>query len=92
MATLTPTTYTIKPGDYLSKIAPQFGITWRELYEANKAVIGANPNKIYPGQVLTIPTRAGVSPSLTIPGISAPTTTKTTTPAVLSSQVEEATK
>ena len=53
-----PTTYKIQEGDYLSKIAPQFGITWEALYEANKAIIGADPNKIYPGQVLTIPTIA----------------------------------
>jgi nucleoid-associated protein YgaU len=28
---------------------------WMMIYEANKAVIGDNPNKIRPGQVLKIP-------------------------------------
>lgn len=28
---------------------------WMIIYEANKAVIGDNPNKIRPGQVLKIP-------------------------------------
>jgi V8-like Glu-specific endopeptidase len=50
--------YVVKPGDYLSKIAgayygnPQL---WPRIYNANKAVIGPNPDLIHPGQVLTIP-------------------------------------
>ena len=50
-----PKTYTVKRGDSLSLIAKKLGITsWRTLYDANKSVIGANPNRIYPGQVLTV--------------------------------------
>ena len=51
-------TYTVKPGDNLSKLAKQFygtGADWKKLYEANKDVIGGNPNLIYPGQTFTIP-------------------------------------
>lgn len=50
--------YTVVSGDSLWKIAKQFygdGSRWGAIYEANKAVIGGNPNLIYPGQVLTIP-------------------------------------
>jgi len=51
-----PRTYTIRPGDTLSGIAARFGIAdWRKLYQANKGVIGSDPNLILPGQVLTIP-------------------------------------
>ena len=48
-------TYEVKSGDSLSKIGAHFGIKWQDIYEANKAVIGDNPDKIFPGQILTIP-------------------------------------
>jgi nucleoid-associated protein YgaU len=31
------------------------GNQWKTIYEANRAVIGSNPDLIKPGQVLTIP-------------------------------------
>ena len=51
-------TYTVKSGDSLWKIAKQLygsGADWKKIYEANKDVIGSNPNLIYPGQTFTIP-------------------------------------
>ncbi|MCI0456703.1 MAG: LysM peptidoglycan-binding domain-containing protein [Gemmataceae bacterium] len=52
------TTYVVVSGDWLSKIAQRFygdpGL-WPRIYQANKAVIGPDPNKIYPGQELVIP-------------------------------------
>ena len=51
-------TYTVKSGDCLWKISSTYlgsGSKWNEIYEANKSVVGGNPNLIYPGQVLTIP-------------------------------------
>lgn len=51
-------TYTVKSGDSLWKIASSLlgsGSKWQKIYEANKSVIGGNPNLIRPGQVLTIP-------------------------------------
>lgn len=53
-----PGSYTVGKGDCLWKIAKQFygnGAKWQLIYEANKSVIGGNPNLIYPGQVLTVP-------------------------------------
>lgn len=46
------TTYTVKTGDTLSGIASRFGITANELAQLNNL---ANPNLIYPGQVLLLP-------------------------------------
>lgn len=51
-------TYKVKSGDCLWKIAQRFygsGSQYTKIYNANKKTIGSNPNKIYPGQVLTIP-------------------------------------
>ena len=51
-------TYTVKKGDCLWNIAKAFygsGSQWRKIYDANRGVIGGNPNLIYPGQVFTIP-------------------------------------
>lgn len=51
-------TYTIAKGDCLWVIAKKFygsGSQYPVIYNANKSVIGGNPNLIYPGQVLTIP-------------------------------------
>lgn len=51
------TTYTVKKGDSLSKIAKaHYGdaTQWRKIYEANKERI-KNPDLIQPGWVLTLP-------------------------------------
>jgi nucleoid-associated protein YgaU len=51
-----PRTYTVQPGDTLSGIAAAFGLDgWQRMYEANSGVIGGDPNRIYPGQVLVVP-------------------------------------
>ncbi len=49
--------YTVKKGDYLSKIAKEvYGIAnkYTVIFEANKPML-KDPNLIYPGQVLVIP-------------------------------------
>jgi nucleoid-associated protein YgaU len=49
-------TYTVKSGDSLSAIASRFGIRdWHTLYNANRQVVGSNPNLIHPGLRLKIP-------------------------------------
>lgn len=56
--TVQPKTYTVVKGDCLWNIAKKFygsGSQYTKIYNANKSVIGGNPNLIYPGQVLTIP-------------------------------------
>lgn len=53
-----PKTYTVVSGDSLWNIAKKFygnGAQYTTIYNANRGVIGGNPNLIYPGQVLTIP-------------------------------------
>lgn len=50
--------YTVVKGDCLWNISKKFygsGAKYSIIYNANKSVIGGNPNLIYPGQVLTIP-------------------------------------
>ncbi|MEU6807222.1 transglycosylase family protein [Streptomyces neyagawaensis] len=46
--------YTVRRGDTLSGIAARQGTTWRKIYAANKAVIGADPGLIVPGQRLDL--------------------------------------
>lgn len=56
------TTYTVKPGDCLWNIAKMFygnGASYTDIYNANKDVIGGDPNLIYAGQVLVIPGATG---------------------------------
>ena len=51
-------TYTVVGGDSLSKIAKHHygdAAKWHQIYEANKAIIGSNPDHIEVGQVLTLP-------------------------------------
>src|SRR2546421_10469572 len=59
MAQATPgSNYTVQPGDTLSSIAQQaYGDAnqWQKIYDANKQVIGNDPNLIRPGEVLSIP-------------------------------------
>lgn len=58
----TPSSYTVKAGDSLWKIAARVygdGDKWRTIYEKNKSVVGPNPNLIYPGQKLVIPSGNG---------------------------------
>ena len=50
-------TYTVKPGDTLEKIAAKVysnGSHWRTIYQANRNVL-KSPNRIYAGQKLVIP-------------------------------------
>ena len=47
-------TYTVQSGDSLSKIGSQYGVSWQKIFEANRDKLD-DPDKIQPGQELTIP-------------------------------------
>ncbi|MFF3721319.1 transglycosylase family protein [Streptomyces erythrochromogenes] len=51
-----PNPYVVGPGDSLSAIATEQRVEggWQALYETNRAVVGDNPNLIFPGQRLTM--------------------------------------
>jgi nucleoid-associated protein YgaU len=51
-----PVEYEVKKGDNLSKIGKQFGVSWKEIYEANKDQI-KDPDLIQPGWKLKIPSK-----------------------------------
>jgi LysM repeat protein len=50
--------YTIKPGDTLSGIAQEFGITVEDLVKLNNIT---DPNQIQAGQVLTVPAKGAAT-------------------------------
>lgn len=49
-------TYTVKAGDWLSKISKRYNMQggWERLYALNRGTIGNNPDLIFPGQVLRL--------------------------------------
>ena len=49
--------YEVVKGDNLSKIGKRFGVSWKEIYEANKTLI-KDPDLIQPGWKLKIPQKA----------------------------------
>ena len=55
-----PDEYLVSRGDFLARISGNVDVMgdptkWRQLYEANKDVVGEEPNLIYPYQILRIP-------------------------------------
>ena len=56
-------TYVVQPGDTLAGIAARFNVRggWPALYNANRPVIGPEPDVIDPGIVLVLPGRAAVT-------------------------------
>ena len=56
-------TYTVQPGDTLSGIAAAYNTTYQHLADINGI---ANPNLIYPGQVLTISGGGAPAPQQTV--------------------------
>ncbi|WP_328931725.1 MULTISPECIES: LysM peptidoglycan-binding domain-containing M23 family metallopeptidase [unclassified Streptomyces] len=54
------TTYSVKSGDYLSKIAEEQDVTggWKKIYQDNREAIGGNPSLIHPGLKLSLGEKA----------------------------------
>ena len=48
--------YEVKKGDNLTKIGKQYGVTWQDIYEANRDQI-KDPDMIQPGWKLKIPSK-----------------------------------
>lgn len=42
-------------GDTLARIAQAYGLRWQQVYDANRAVVGVDPDRIVAGQRLAIP-------------------------------------
>lgn len=57
--------YTVKPGDTMFQIAKRFNVSLQNLISANPQI--ANPNVIYPGQMICIP-GGGTNPGPQCPG------------------------
>jgi LysM repeat protein len=80
--------YTVKRGDTVAKIAAAHHQQWRELYQSNLSVIGSNPNRIYPGQVLAT---SGKAQEAAAPAaIPAPAEAPAAAPAAAPAQVQAA--
>jgi murein DD-endopeptidase MepM/ murein hydrolase activator NlpD len=56
-------TYTVRAGDYLSKIADEQHVSggWKKLYEDNRQAVGSDPSLIHPGLKLTLGKKAAES-------------------------------
>jgi LysM repeat protein len=57
-----PQTHVVQAGEFLSTIAPQYGVTVEEILAANDIT---DPNVIFPGQELIIPEPGSVPPTTT---------------------------
>jgi LysM repeat protein len=73
-----PVTWIVRPGETLSGIAAALGLRggWQALYAASQQAVGADPDVIRPGTVLTVPgtgasLRYAVAPGDTLSGIAA---------------------
>ncbi|WP_369231430.1 peptidoglycan DD-metalloendopeptidase family protein [Streptomyces sp. R21] len=56
-------TYSVRAGDYLSKIADEQNVTggWKKLYSDNRTAVGSDPSLIHPGLKLTIGKKAATA-------------------------------
>ncbi|NYI06000.1 VanW family protein [Allostreptomyces psammosilenae] len=63
--TVDGTTYTVRAGDTLSGIAAEQGVPggWPALYQANRDVVGSDPNLLRPGQRLQVTVRGTAAPA-----------------------------
>jgi murein DD-endopeptidase MepM/ murein hydrolase activator NlpD len=59
------TTYTVRTGDYLAKIAADHSVRggWHRLYQDNREAVGGDPSLIHPGLELSLGGRAKAAPT-----------------------------
>ncbi len=61
---------TVAPGDTLSGIAAEYGLSWRAVYADNPGI--ANPNLIYVGETVVVPSGEAWTPAPSAPAEQAP--------------------
>nr|WSY50070.1 M23 family metallopeptidase [Streptomyces sp. NBC_00886] len=61
------TTYSVKVGDYLAKIAEEQDVAggWKKIYQDNREAIGGNPSLIHPGLKLSLGQKASTGETST---------------------------
>ncbi|MCG7209061.1 M23 family metallopeptidase [Streptomyces arenae] len=76
-------TYTVVPGDYLSKIARDQDVSggWHRLYADNRQAVGDNPSLIHPGLKLVLGGRGATASGATDSGTRQGTRSSTPSPA-----------
>lgn len=88
--------YTIKRGDTLQKVTRMAygeGLSWKFIYNANRAVVGSNPSAIEIGMKIKVPCRRGQTPGATAQAAQpkASTSTAAATSAVTTAAIPAAT-
>ncbi|MGV9457266.1 peptidoglycan DD-metalloendopeptidase family protein [Streptomyces sp. NPDC003635] len=87
-------TYTVRSGDYLSKIADEQDVSggWEKLYQDNRAAVGADPSLIHPGLKLSIGKKAASTATAEKPAAksSTPSSATSSSDSAKSSQSAEA--
>ncbi|MFI9154970.1 peptidoglycan DD-metalloendopeptidase family protein [Streptomyces sp. NPDC053367] len=95
-AAATPRTYTVKIGDYLSKIAQEQHVSggWQKLYQDNREAVGSDPSLIHPGLKLALGKKAAATQSSDAAErkTSAPKAAEAPKPAAQSAETTEAPK
>ncbi len=76
--------HVVQPGEALNRIARRYGLDWQMLAMVNNL---ANPNLIYAGQILKVPTFEGQAVDRATPEAAAALPVSTTAPAVVSTPV-----
>lgn len=82
-ATSSTTQYRVQSGNTLAQIAAKFGVSWQTMAQINHL---SNPNVLYVGQVLTIPSHSATTSSTKTSTTSSPSTSSSTSVPVASSR------
>ncbi|UXY31215.1 M23 family metallopeptidase [Streptomyces sp. HUAS TT20] len=85
-------TYTVKTGDYLSKIAEEQSVRggWHRLYRDNREAVGDNPSLIHPGLKLALGGKAGTATKSSAPAPSSASKSSASKPSALKPSASQA--